>query len=181
MTDDSAGYIAQSVRIADLNGDGKPDIVVADWWDTNNVGVVGVLLGNGDGTFQPAVTYETGGAPNHSLEVADVNGDGKLDLIVSSCAASASTCGSADGVVSVLLGNGNGTFQPALTYDSGAPDGAHVVAADVNRDGKLDIIVTNYVGENNGDGTAAVLLGNGDGTFQSRPYFTTLARPTPME
>jgi hypothetical protein len=178
MTYDSAGYIAQSVRIADLNGDGKPDIVVADWWDTNNVGVVGVLLGNGDGTFQPAVTYETGGAPNHSLEVADVNGDGKLDLIVSSCAASASTCGSADGVVSVLLGNGNGTFQPALTYDSGAPDGAHVVAADVNRDGKLDIIVTNYVGENNGDGTAAVLLGNGDGTFQP-PVLYDVGAPNP--
>ncbi len=178
VTYDSGGYIAQSVRIADLSGDGKPDIVVANWWDTNNVGNVGVLIGNGDGTFQPAVTYETGGAPNHSLEVADVNGDGKLDLIVSACAATASTCGSADGAVSVLLGNGNGTFQPALTYSSGAPDGAHVAVADVNRDGKLDIIVTNYVGETNGDGTAAVLLGNGDGTFQP-PVLYDVGAPNP--
>jgi hypothetical protein len=178
VTYDSGGYIAQSVRIADLNADGKPDIVVADWWNANNVGIVGVLLGNGDGTFQPAVTYETDGAPNHSLEVADVNGDGKLDLIVSSCAASASACGSAEGVVSVLLGNGDGTFQPARSYDSGAPDGAHVAVADVNGDGKLDLIVTNYVGETNGDGTAAVLLGNGDGTFRS-PVLYDVGAPNP--
>jgi hypothetical protein len=167
VTYDSGGYIAQAVKIADLKGDGKLDIVVANWWDTNNVGVVGVLLGNGDGTFQPAVNYETGGAPNYSLVVADVNGDGKLDLIVSSCSVTASTCGSAEGVVSVLLGNGDGTFQPALSFGSGAPVGAEVAVADVNGDGKLDIIVTNFQGEANGDGTAAVLLGNGDGTFQS--------------
>jgi hypothetical protein len=167
VTYGSGGYVAQSIRIADLNADGKLDIVVADWWDTNNVGVVGVLLGNGDGTFQPAVTYKTGGAPNYSLVVADVNGDGKPDLIVSSCAASASTCGSAQGVVSVLLGNGDGTFQHALSYGSGAPVGAHVAVADVNGDGKPDLIATNYQGEANGDGTVAVLLGNGNGTFQS--------------
>ena len=167
VTYGSGGYIAQSIRIADVNADGKLDIVVANWWDTNNIGVVGILLGNGDGTFQPAVTYETGGAPNYSLVVADVNGDGKLDLIVSSCAASASTCGSAQGVVSVLLGNGDGTFQHALSYGSGAPVGAHVAVADVNGDGKPDLIATNYQGEANGDGTVAVLLGNGNGTFQS--------------
>ena len=166
VTYDSGGYTAQSVRIADLKADGKLDIVVANWWDTNNIGVVGILLGNGDGTFQPAMNYKTGGAPNYSLVVADVNGDGKLDLIVSSCAVSASTCGSADGVVSVLLGNGDGTFQHALTYGSGAPVGAHVAVADVDGDGKPDLIATSYQGQTNGDGTVAVLFGNGDGTFQ---------------
>jgi hypothetical protein len=167
VTYNSGGYIAQSVRITDLRADGKLDIVVANWWDTNSVGTVGVLLGNGDGSFQPAVNYETGGAPNYSLVVADVNRDGKLDLIVSSCSSSASTCGSAEGVVSVLLGNGDGTFQHALSYGSGAHVGAHVAVADVNGDGKPDLIVTNYQGETNGDGTVAVLFGNGDGTFQS--------------
>jgi len=167
VTYGSGGYIAQSVRIADVNGDGKPDIIVASWWDTNNVGVVGVLLGNGNGTFQPAVTYETGGAPNYSLVVADVNGDGKLDLVVSSCAVIASTCGSAEGVVSVLLGNGDGTFQHAVGYSSGADVGAHVAVADVNGDGRPDLIVTSYQGQTNGDGTIAVLFGDGDGTFRS--------------
>jgi len=167
VTYDSGGYIAQSVKIADVNGDGKPDIVVANWWDTNNVGVVGILLGNGDGTFRPVATYETGGATNYSVVVTDVNGDGKLDLVVSSCAATADTCGSAEGVVSVLLGNGDGTFQHAMSFGSGALVGAQVAVADVNGDGKPDIIATNFQGETNGDGTAAVFLGNGDGTFRS--------------
>jgi Bacterial Ig-like domain (group 3)/FG-GAP-like repeat len=166
VTYGSGGYISQAVRIADLNADGKLDIVVANWWDTNNVGVVGVLLGNGDGTFQPVVTYETDGAPDYSVAVADVNGDGKPDLIVTSCAASVDTCGSGNGVVSVLLGNGDGTFQPALSYSSGAAQVVHVAVADVNEDGKPDLIVTNYQGESNGDGTVGVLLGNGDGTFR---------------
>ncbi|HXM66875.1 MAG TPA: Ig-like domain repeat protein [Candidatus Acidoferrum sp.] len=167
VTYNSGGYIAQSIKIADLNGDGKPDVIVANWWDTNNIGAIGILLGNGDGTFQPVSTYETGGATNYSVVVADVNRDGKLDLVVSSCAATASTCGSGEGVVSVLLGNGDGTFRHATSFGSGALVGAQVDVADVNGDGNPDIIATNFQGEANGDGTAAVFLGNGDGTFRS--------------
>ncbi len=169
VTYGSGGSIAQGVAIADVNGDGWPDIVVSSWDQANgdSPGVVGVLLGNGDGTFRPVVVYKTGGAPNYFVTVADVNGDGKPDIIASSCAPIGQDCGSEDGVVSVLLGNGNGTFQPALTYDSGAVKGSAVSVADVNGDGKPDLIVTNWYGEANGDGTVAILLGNGDGTFQS--------------
>jgi hypothetical protein len=111
---------------------------------------VGVLLGNGDGTFRPAVTYGSGGFGTRSVAVADVNADGKPDLLVASeCGVSGCT----DGSVGVLLGNGDGTFQPAATFGSGGPSTRSVAVADVNADGKPDLLVTN-------DGSVGVLLSN---------------------
>jgi FG-GAP-like repeat len=74
-SDEGGGVI--SVAVADVNGDGKPDLAVTNY----NSGTVGVLLGNGDGTFQPTVTYNAGGNPS-AIAMADVNGDGKPDLVV---------------------------------------------------------------------------------------------------
>jgi hypothetical protein len=151
VTYGSGGYGALSVAVADVNGDGKPDLLVANECAGNceysSNGSVGVLLGNGDGTFQPAVSYNSGGAEAYSVAVGDVNGDGKLDLIVAN-----------DNAVGVLLGNGDGTFQPAVSYNSG---GSSVAVADVNGDGKLDLVVSSLTG-----GSVSVFLGNGDGTFQ---------------
>jgi hypothetical protein len=80
---------------------------------------VAVLLGNGDGTFQPAVTYGTGAYFATSVAVGDVNGDRIPDLLVTnSCLNMEHEC-IGDGALSVLLGNGDGTFQPAIVYDSG--------------------------------------------------------------
>jgi hypothetical protein len=98
---------------------------------------VGVLLGNGDGTFRPVVAYPSGGSsiPPFSslLTVADVNGDGRPDLIVEN----SQCCGSANGVLGVLLGNGDGTFKKVVTYKSGAGGwGTSVAVADVNGDVK---------------------------------------------
>src|SRR5208282_1700274 len=119
----SGGYHADSVAVADVNGDGKPDLLVANQCASSsncNNGSVGVLLGNGDGTFQAAVTYGSGGYYAESVAVADVNGDGKPDLVVANdCCAGGN---GDDGSVSVLLGNGDGTFQTAVTYGSGEPD-----------------------------------------------------------
>jgi FG-GAP-like repeat len=153
----SGGKVAWSVTIADLNGDGKPDLVVANACGTagkcNSDGSVGVLLGNGNGTFQPALSYDSGGWYAESLAVADVNGDHKPDLIVTNFEACFSSC--PNGSVGVLLGNGNGTFQAALSYDSGALDATSVAVADVNGDGAPDLLVADYWG-----GTVGVLLNN---------------------
>jgi hypothetical protein len=110
----SGGSSASSVAVADLNHDGKPDIVVAiSGGGVNGDGMVGVLLGNGNGTFQTAVTYDTGDTGSFSVAVADLNGDGKPDIAVANCSSACAT-----GSVSILLGNGDGTFQPAVVYQT---------------------------------------------------------------
>jgi hypothetical protein len=162
VTYGSGGYYADSLAVADVNGDGKPDLVVANECsdDTCMSANVGVLLGNGDGTFQAAVTYGSGGYYADSLAVADVNGDGKLDLLVANQCAIDSNCGSSGGL-GVLLGNGDGTFRTAVTYDSGGQYPWSLAVGDVNGDGKPDLVVANQYG------TLGVLLGNCDGTFQA--------------
>ena len=165
----SGGFGPTSVVAADVNGDGKPDLIVANQLGCNSCasGTVSVLLGKGDGTFQAAVSYNSGGTRADSVVVADVNGDGKLDLVVMNRALCGSLCG--DGQVGVLLGNGEGTFQAAVSYDSGAYEGYSVAVADVNGDGKPDLVVAN--GSTTlclgcGVSTFGILLGNGDGTFK---------------
>jgi hypothetical protein len=136
----------RTVAVADVNGDGKPDMVVANFWTST----VGVLLGNGDGTFQPAVSFNAGIHSPTAIAIADVNGDGKPDLVV----------GIWSGGVGVLLGNGDGTFQPGVAYASGGVQVSEVEVADLNHDGKPDLIVANF------GSVLGVLLGNGDGTFK---------------
>ena len=127
-------------------------------------GVLGVLLGKGDGTFKPVVTFASGGYGASAVAVADVNGDGVPDVLVANTCVSSSNC--ANGTVSVLLGKGNGTFKSPVTYSSGGQAAVSIAVADVNGDGKLDLLVANQTGESNGDGSIGVLLGNGNGTFQ---------------
>ena len=147
----AVGTEPSSARIADLTGNGIDDIIAAN----STVNTVGILLGNGDGTFQPEVDYATGQYPN-DVVVADFNGDGKLDLAVANF-------GSEGNSVSILLGNGDGTFRPHVDYAvGGQPYG--LAAADLNGDGKIDLIAANTPG-------VSVLLGNGDGTFQPFKFY----------
>jgi FG-GAP-like repeat/Abnormal spindle-like microcephaly-assoc'd, ASPM-SPD-2-Hydin len=156
-TDLTVGTAPASVISADVNGDGKPDLVVAN----GKSNTISVLLGTGNGTFASQATFATGSAP-YGVAAGDFNGDGKLDLAVANHSA---------GTVSILLGNGNGTFQNQMTYTAGT--GAQSIAVgDFNRDGKLDLAVEN------GSGTISVLLGNGDGTFQAAVNYTTGAGPS---
>jgi hypothetical protein len=151
----------RGIVLSDFNGDGNLDAATA-----NNInfylfepGSISLLFGNGDGTFSAHEEIRAGDEP-WSITTDDLNGDGNTDLVVTYATASGATV-SQD--VSVFLSNGDGTFQPRVDYplQLGASYGSHAVATgDINRDSKPDLIVSNEFG------TVAVFLGNGDGTFQ---------------
>jgi hypothetical protein len=166
--DYSFGFYVGSVAVGDLNGDGKLDLVVAD----NTYNNVGVQLGNGDGTFQPVVPYFSDGGHGSWVAIADLNGDGHADVVVASTCDQNINCGNG-GVISVFLGNGDGTLQSPVSYGSGGYLASGIAIADVNADGHPDLLVANFCRVVNGCdiGNVAVLLGNGDGTFQpARTY-----------
>ena len=156
-TDYGTASDSYSLAVGDFNGDGNLDLAVVDY----DASVVSILLGNGDGTFRPQVEYATGTLPR-GVAVGDFNGDGKLDLVVAN---------SASDNVSVLLGNGDGTFRPAVNYGTGSVPGS-VAVADFNGDGKLALAVAN-----SGSNNVSVLLGNGDGTFQAAVNYPTDIQP----
>jgi hypothetical protein len=169
-----ANSLPIAITTADFNGDGKLDLAFVNSGQTGSSldNTVSVLLGKGDGTFQPQMTFATGVLPA-DLQVGDFNADGKVDLAVANeiCAPGAASCGA--GSVSVLLGNGDGTFRPHIDTTVGVTP-LQLAVADFNGDGKSDIaVVNNGLGHGN---TFSTLIGNGDGTFAS-PASTTLAGP----
>jgi len=146
----STGLNPASVAVGDFNQDGNRDLAVANSGSNN----VSVLLGNGDGTFQTAVNFPVGGSPN-SVVVSYFNGDSIQDLAVASSVSPTSTS------VSVLLGNGNGTFQPAMSFPAGGV-GLPLTYGDFNNDTFQDVVIGSISPFTMG----VVLLGNGDGTLR---------------
>lgn len=137
----------KDIAMADFNGDGKKDVLVAEF----DADQMLLLTGKGDGTFNAPVAFTAGDGPT-GICVADLNGDGKTDAIVTNYNSN---------TVSVFLGTGAGSFGAASTVAVGRWP-VDVQAADFNRDNKLDLVVLNQ-----GEQSWSYLRGNGDGTFQT--------------
>jgi len=156
--------------IDDVNGDGKLDIIAVSSSLANSGGVaqqISVLLGKGDGTFEAAQSFTVpalpGSTPEYSTPIgnlitADLRGNGKKDLITDNG--------------EVFLGNGDGTFTPVATpafpyqVDSASSAGPYLATGDLNKDGKLDLVV--------GNGTLSTYFGNGDGTFTAGAAYASI-------
>jgi uncharacterized repeat protein (TIGR01451 family) len=158
------GNMPTAILVYDFNHDGKPDIAVINLRVGNGNGTVSVLLGNGDGTFQSQKVSDVGGPNPTSVAVADFNGDGKLDLAIGISSQGGCTGSS----VYILLGNGDGTFQPSVQAVNVPSNDVLVTAGDVNADGKPDLVVLREQvdGTCSPQGGFSIFLGNGDGTFQ---------------
>jgi hypothetical protein len=142
------GGLAGQIIAADFNGDHSPDNPTVNG-DTNTVSI---LINNGDGTFRPHLDFATGPGPD-GLAAVDWNKDGKMDLVVSNGGAAA-----ASQSVSILLGNGDGTFQPHHDI-IGAPHANSIAVGDFNGDGNPDIATSS----NSPVNAVLVTLGNGRG------------------
>src|SRR5439155_126435 len=141
------------IAVTGLNGDGREDLVIANFSDT-----VSVMLGNGDGTFQPPVNYpvSTNSGPI-GIVVGDFNRDHKPDV---------ATTNFISGLVSVLMGNGDGTLQSQVEYQTGCVGGnvggagaAGIASGDFNQDHAADLAIACEAG------SVQVILGKGDGSF----------------
>jgi len=143
--------------VADINGDNKLDLLVSNL----NSGTVSTFTGDGNTNFTPLATLSTGGVYPWRLQLADINGDGILDLVVAN---------TFNNTVAFLRGTGNGGFAAPTTISFfGAPYGLAI--ADVNGDGKLDLIATDGDDAQGNGQSIEVLLGNGDGTFQTSTVY----------
>ena len=142
------------VAIADLNGDGKPDLATSNWKSDD----VSVLIGTGTGSFRAARSVGTGGAWPESIASGDLNKDGKADLAVAT-----------HRHVVALLGKGDGTFREPKSFDAGGANGSSVAIGDLNGDSNPDLAVTFT---NSG---VSVLVGDGTGSFDDHRARVTTA------
>ena len=150
---------SQNLVVGDFNQDGKLDIAVAN----SNTKDVGVLLGNGDGTFAPAVSYPMGAYSVYDIKAADLNGDGSVDLAL--------VAYTSEGIpaIGILLANSDvpGTFGTAQFIPvNGRPN--NLALGDLNKDGKIDIAVTETQGATF-NGQIEIFLNDGTGTFPTAP------------
>ncbi|HEY9127982.1 MAG TPA: VCBS repeat-containing protein, partial [Acidobacteriaceae bacterium] len=162
------GYSPSSIAIADLNGDKKPDILVANRCGASASctasGTGSLFLGAAAEKFTAGPSIDLGASPS-SIALADLSSHGAFDLIVAHAS---------DNSVTTLRGNGDGNFQPAIRYAAGAAPNSLAIA-DFNGDGHLDVAVSNHT-----DATVSVFYGKGDGALASPSTFSVGAGPASL-
>jgi hypothetical protein len=145
-----------SLATGDFNNDGHADIVAANFGKyPSDGGSVSLVLGRGNGTFKTAVNFPAGDFPDF-VAAADFNGDGNQDLAVADFGTNVGIGG-----ISILLGNGNGSFAAPVKIGPNVDNVFQVLTGDFNRDGKADIAFSSRATVD----SVAVLLGNGNGSF----------------
>jgi hypothetical protein len=143
--------------IQDVNGDGIPDLVIANWRENT----VSVSIGRGDGTFRAPVGYNV--ARPTGVAVADLNGDGIPDLAVSSESES----------LEILIGVGEGHFKPRATYQTGGLYAQGLAVGDFENDGRVDVAVIN-----SGSANVTIMSNNGTGEFNLTSTISINGNPT---
>jgi len=168
LGDIAANQFFQMSIAADVNRDGRMDLVVGvssnSGADATRVAAVKILIGNGNGQFQPPLTFQAGFGRLYNLEVIDVTNDGFPDII-------ASWLGPSSSGVSFLKGNGNGTFEPRQAIPN-APVLGGMDVADFDADGKPDLVIADP-----SNGRVAILDGNGAGGFSAPRFLATQLAP----
>jgi FG-GAP-like repeat/PASTA domain len=156
-----------SVAIGDLNGDGRPDLAIANFGGgvpSTFGSTVSVLLNRGDGSFEAKRDYRTGISPD-SVAIGDLNGDGKPDLAIAN---------GQGATVSVLANRGDGSFEARRDYRTGS-DSDSVAIGDLNGDGKPDLATASAI-----QSIVSVLANRGDGSFQAARHFATGGADSPV-
>lgn len=157
----STNFAPQGIVAADFDQDGKTDLVTANYSSND----ITLLTGNGNGTFNFPYTFAAGNNPQ-GIAYGDFNGDSKFDVVCTNYGASTGN------TISVFLNNGTGGFNAQVTYTVGTGPTA-VTVHDLNIDGNLDLMVTNYNSNN-----ISVLFGNGAGSFGAPITYTVGTYPT---
>src|SRR5262249_10583958 len=147
----AAGDAPNRLRAGELNGDGKPDLITLNGFDST----ISILLGKGTGAYPTHVEYHMPGVPS-DVAIADFNGDRIPDLAVTS----------GNKFLSILLGKGDGTFQPRMDFTAGRYPGA-IAVGDFNGDGNLDLAITEL------NPKVDVFLGSGNGSFPTYVSYDT--------